>query len=174
MNNFEYCMNWVFKSEGGLTDNPFDRGGVTNYGIIQDDMIEAGVKGTPKDLTNQKAKEIFKILYWDNLFLGSVNDKDIALHILDCAVLQGRVRAVRWVQKILNSLDPGVVNDLKPDGIMGMNTLFKINNLRPDNKDRFIDRLVSERKAAFNLTCVLDWKQKIFISGWYNRVNLLP
>ena len=174
MTSFEYCVNKVFESEGGLSEQVNDKGGITKWGIVQDDLTEVGYIGKVKDLSQDQAKQIFKELYWDSLLLDSVDDQDIALHIFDSAVLQGRPRTIKWVQKTLNTLDTGNITDIKIDGLMGMNTILKINNMLPINKIKFIDRLVAERKHAFNLACLMDFTQKIFINGWYARVNRLP
>ena len=177
---FEYALNSVFGSEGGQSNDKNDHGGETNLGVIQNDIDEYNKRAivkilkTPSQLTTAEATLILKMLYWDDLLLDSVNDPDLSLHIFDSAVLQGTVRTVKWVQQILNSLEPGVPNFLKDDGLMGMQTLFKINNLQSFNKPRFIDGLIAERKRAFNWACLIDWTQKDFRNGWYNRVNRLP
>jgi lysozyme family protein len=180
--NFDYCMRETFEAEGGKSNHPSDKGGETNYGVIQDDIVEYNARvpesericKTPFQLTRDEARKIIKLLYWDELLLGQITDPDMALHIFDSALLQGQGRTVKWTQKILNTLEPGVPNDIKVDGLMGSQTVFKLNNLLPMNKAVFADRLVSERKAAFNLICLLNWTQKVFINGWYNRVNSLP
>ena len=69
---FEHAIAIVLGNEGGLTNDKEDSGGITNFGIINDDIEDAISKGiipkntTVKGLTIKQAIAIYKELYYDN------------------------------------------------------------------------------------------------------------
>lgn len=58
--NFERAVEFVLKHEGGYVDNPNDPGGETKYGISKRAYPELDIK----NLTEEKAKEIYHRDYW--------------------------------------------------------------------------------------------------------------
>lgn len=78
--NFDKCMEWVFKSEGGYVNHPRDPGGATNMGITIGTLKawrkpKAVTEADVKNLTKAEAKEIYYTNFWkpsgaDNLPSG--------------------------------------------------------------------------------------------------------
>jgi lysozyme family protein len=62
MKNFDKVIPWLLKDEGGLTNDPDDHGGLTNFGITQKETsIDV------RTMTVDQAKAIYRKKYWDAL-----------------------------------------------------------------------------------------------------------
>ena len=61
MKNFNEIIEQVLEHEGGYVNDPKDLGGETKYGITK--RFYPGVN--IKELTKEKAKQIYKDDYWD-------------------------------------------------------------------------------------------------------------
>ena len=125
MDSFEYAFVKTLGTEEGYSDDPFDKGGETNWGITKavfEDALKRGIISGTSDirfLTIAQAKAIYKIDYWFPIKLDLVSNPDIAAEIFDTAVNMGRSRAVKIVQESLNFLG----EKLDVDGGMGAKTL---------------------------------------------------
>ncbi len=94
---FGRCIAFVFESEGGLSEDPNDKGGLTKYGISQRSYPKLDIR----NLTRQQAELIYKVDYWH----ASAADSQpwpLCLIVLDTAVLHGVGRAVEWLRKTNN------------------------------------------------------------------------
>ncbi len=94
---FGRCIAFVFESEGGLSEDPNDKGGLTKYGISQRAYPNLDIR----NLTRQQAELIYKVDYWH----ASAADSQpwpLCLIVLDTAVLHGVGRAVEWLRKTNN------------------------------------------------------------------------
>ena len=107
--NFDEAVKLVLINEGGLTDNPNDKGGSTNYGISQKVLQEAIAKDivppdtTTRSLTKLQAVDIYKSFFWDFLRLDRVNIQSIANKILDVSVNVGVHWGVVLLQRALHA-----------------------------------------------------------------------
>ncbi|PMQ02377.1 MAG: hypothetical protein CBR30_01675 [Dictyoglomus sp. NZ13-RE01] len=61
MDNFEKAISFTLKWEGTYSDDKDDPGGITKYGISQRSYPTLDIK----NLTLEKAKEIYRRNYWD-------------------------------------------------------------------------------------------------------------
>jgi len=128
MDSFEYAFVKTLGAEGGYSDNPFDKGGETNWGITKavfEDALRRGIISGTSDirfLTIAQARAIYKIDYWFPIKLDMVLNQEIAAEIFDTAVNMGRSRAIKIVQESLNFLG----EKLDVDGIIGKLTLIAI------------------------------------------------
>lgn len=77
---FEYILNW----EGGYSNDPNDPGGETKYGISKRAFPDEDIK----NLTKERAKEIYEEKYWKAAFCDKLSF-GLALMKFDCAVNQG-------------------------------------------------------------------------------------
>lgn len=90
---FWRCIAFVFESEGGLSEDPNDKGGTTKYGISQRAYPNLDIK----NLTRQQAELIYRADYWH----ASGADQQpwpLCLIVLDTAVLHGVWRATAWLK----------------------------------------------------------------------------
>ena len=157
--NFPQALRLVLADEGGVSNHPADRGGLTNKGITQatyDAWRELHGRPTRSVRAIEHAevdaiyREQFanKILF-DKLPLGL----DYAL--FDFAVNSGAARAVRFLQRILK---------VRADGSLGARTLAA---LAEADIERVITSLCEERLRF--LKRLKTWKH--FGKGWEKRVN---
>ncbi len=151
---FLKAVQVILMHEGGYVNHPSDPGGETKYGISKRSYPLLDIK----NLTEERAIEIYYNDFWKRLRCDEIADENLALHVFDFAVNAGRGRAVKMLQKML---------DTSVDGIIGPHTLKCANEA--DGKSltycykqeriRYYKRLV-ERKP----------EMEVFLKGWVNRV----
>lgn len=92
---FQKLIQGVLDREGGLSDNPADRGGLTNFGISSKANPDVDVKS----LTLDKAKEIYLKRYWEPLGADKLPE-DVREMAFDSAVNHG----VAWTKRVLEEV----------------------------------------------------------------------
>ena len=119
--NFDEAFETTIGHEGGFTLHRGDPGnwtggkvGVgelkgTKYGIASNSYPNEDIK----NLTIERAKQIYKRDYWDKVW-GDKLPASLAFHVFDMAVNSGISRGVKLLQKTVGSAQ---------DGIMGPATL---------------------------------------------------
>ena len=169
MNNFDYFISKVLKFEGGFSNDPDDRGGVTNYGItaktlqtyindVEDRDYACGLEEAEErvvDITQQDVLSIYEMYYWD-VVKADLLPKGVDVYVADWAVNSGPKSAVIALQTTVGTAR---------DGIVGPVTLSAINSVRADRVlfDLFIARLRLYRELSD-----INNNRK-FIKGWNNR-----
>jgi len=159
---FDTCLTITLKWEGGYSNDPHDKGGPTQWGIIQTvydgyrDRIGAP-KQSVKKLTKDEMRAIYKRNYWDAVRgddLANISPA-LALVVWDFGVNSGVSRAIKYLQKCL-----GVV----VDGHLGEATLSACR--RTDVK-MLIAKYQADR-LAFLKQIKTFWR---FGKGWTRRVE---
>lgn len=89
---FRRHVEKVLELEGGLADDPDDRGGLTNFGISSKANPDVDVKG----LTEEKAVDLYRDRYWDALDADRLPEQVQGL-AFDSAVQHG----VAWTKNAL-------------------------------------------------------------------------
>lgn len=154
---FDACMPFIFKAEGGYSDNPNDRGGPTNFGITLATLknYEDNQNLTADDvkkLIPDMAKEIYRTAYWNRMQCGAL-PAGLDLEVFDFGVNAGPGEAVKALQKIVG---------VTPDGSIGPITLAAVRALNPrDLISRYSDARLAFYKAL---------NQPEFEQGWTTRV----
>lgn len=169
MANFNLYFPKLMEYEGtSYEDDPLDSGGCTKMGLTLDDIIEIQLdangdnKFTCDDiklLTTDKAKFIFKKLYWDFFKADLINNQSLAELIVEGGINQGRLLTAKYAQSAA-----GVTTD----GIIGKNTL---NALNSGNQQAIFDKVFELRKQRYFNIVAAKPSQKRFINGWMNRLN---
>ncbi len=141
--DFEDMINTIIDQfEGGLSDDPDDRGGLTKFGITSATYKSyMGNKNADvSKITLEKAKEI----YYNNYYLASGADKYVkegnnayAFALLDASINHGVPTAQKWDKQA--------------------------------NGD--VDSLMDIRKAKYESIIKNNEKQRKFKKGWENRYN---
>jgi lysozyme family protein len=155
---FDACMPFIFKAEGGFSDNPADPGGATNFGITLATL--RAYEGNPsltaqdvKDLTPATAREIYRSNYWNRMQCGSLPD-GLDLEVFDFGVNAGPGEAVKALQKIVG---------VTADGSIGPITLAALGQLKPrDLISQYSDARLAFYRALNN---------PAFEQGWATRVS---
>ena len=154
---FEACMPFIFKAEGGYSDNPADPGGPINFGITLANL--KAYEGNPnltaedvKKLTPATAREIYRSNYWNRMQCGAL-PAGLDLEVFDFGVNAGPGEAVKTLQKIVG---------VTADGSIGPITLAALGQLKPRD-------LISQYSQA-RLAFYQGLNQPEFEQGWATRV----
>lgn len=146
----------LLKAEGGYVNNKKDLGGETNLGITYYTFSKSKklnfVKPqltTLKQITINQAVQIYQKMYIEPVInklniMGIVITPSAYIHLLDVAVNSGPIRAYKMV----------------------------VQAAKDDNKVTQKE-MVQLRKLWYNTIVSYNISQKMFLSGWNNRVNNL-
>jgi lysozyme family protein len=151
---FDEAFTALIGNEGGISDNPADKGGLTKYGISQRSYPNEDIR----NLTLDRAKAIYLRDYWCPAGCQNVPDA-IRFDLFDMAVNSGIRPAVKCLQTAAGST---------PDGILGPQTLAAIAAM---DGARLAARFNGARLQF--MASLGTWPT--FSRGWANRIasNLL-
>lgn len=182
MTSFERCQQFTLKWEGGLSDDPQDKGGLTKYGIsmayLQDmartrPSVLRDILGTStvtrqlvKSLTQAQAGALFKFSFWDPFQLDD-QSLSVALCVYDMNLNHGSFNAMKIVQRAAN-LMPSVMPKLSVDGKFGPKTRSAMRFLNCPNG---IGAIANKRQAFYDAIVRNNPSQKVFIKGWTRRCS---
>lgn len=147
--------------EGGLSDHPADRGGLTKYGVTLETLRRVRPAATDVDLralTKDDAIDLLTEEYALKPGLGRIADDAVRFAVIDYAINSGPVTAIRAVQRAA-----GVV----ADGIFGPDTEAAVNRF---DVRMLLRLLVAQRLRHLGRIITRDPRQSAFASGWMNRV----
>ena len=164
MNRFNKFLNYIFKVEGGYTDDKNARGGKTTWGITEEEARDFGYTGDMQNLTKDFAKNIYLKKYYLGNKLDKIIDDRVALSIFDWAVNSGR-RGIKKAQIVANKFGANLVID----GIIGNKTLEAINSMNPEE---FLKEYHELQRTFYKNLAAKDSTQEDFLKGWLNRVEI--
>ncbi|MBE6297810.1 MAG: hypothetical protein E7088_04860 [Bacteroidales bacterium] len=176
-NEFEYMNKAKFNSvieesfrfEGGYSNNKYDRGGKTNYGITEifmeqyRDALPNGRLIPIEELTKENAHSLYFAM-WNKYNLGYIRDKDLAFVINDYMINTYDHKVAKRIQRILNQNG----ENLATDGIFGAKTIEAIHRT---NKEWLIEQILIDRYNNFRENVARDYSQINNYKGWINRLN---
>ena len=155
MKTFNEIIEQVLEHEGGYVNDPNDLGGETKYGITKRFYPELNIK----ELTEEKAKQIYKDDYWDKNRVESLPQN--LWHIFfDMCVNMGRRTAVKILQRAANSKGRGI----DVDGGMGPATLKALKGIETE-------RVRAYRVKYYSDLVTKKPEQEKFYYGWYKRAT---
>lgn len=127
MSNFEKAFTHTLGLEGKYSNNPYDTGGETMWGITKRLAVHYGYSASMRDMPIEVAKQIYKVEFWDKLRLNEVSkmSPDLAIEMFDTAVNMGNAVSVMFLQTCLNSFNRQgkLYADIKEDGAIGKTTI---------------------------------------------------
>ena len=176
----EDMINNVIRIEGGYVNDSLDSGGETNYGVTKRVARAYGYRGKMKNLSKNKAFEIYAKRYWNKLNLDDVEllSPLVAEELFDTGVNMGTARAGRFLQRSLNVLNnrQALYPDLVVDGRPGKKTISALRTfakVRGDKGMQVLHRMLNALQGSFYVTLAeRRTKDERFIFGWYsNRVS---
>ena len=110
-------MPFIFKAEGGYSDNPADPGGPDQFRHHARNLEER-TKATRiltaddvKKLTPAVAKEIYRTAYWNRMQCGAL-PAGLDLEVFDFGVNAGPGEAVKTLQKIVGVTQDGSIGPI--------------------------------------------------------------
>jgi lysozyme family protein len=148
VSNFDEAIGFVLSNEGGLSNDPADPGGLTNFGISQKQYPALDIR----NLTREDAVQIYQDDYWNKFQYGDITSQRVATKVFDAAVNMGPVRAIRLLQLAVN---------VQADGVLGVQTIAAVNAADESN-------LMDEFKAQL-AKYYCDLGKPEFMLGWLRR-----
>ncbi len=167
MANFDPAIKVVLEHEGGLSDDPVDPGGVTNWGITLGwlhDFEPGATADTIRRMTRESAVQRYRDYVWDRQGYGEIYDQDVATKWFDAAVNFGERQANMLGQAALNAIG----FNLDHDGVLGARTLAAIN--RTDS-DRLVMAMSSVYSAKYHSIVEKRPASVKFLVGWLRRAR---
>lgn len=176
--DFERALSFTFGSEGGLSDHPADRGGLTNMGITAGTLNRAYTRkivghNDVRRLTRAEAAKIYEEFYWKPSCAGEMPWPLCALHF-DAAVNHGLGGATKLLQRTLSKVR-GI--PLTIDGAIGSKTKRVLYAALMDMEANvgyrrvFCSTYLDYREQLFRAIVKNNPSQKVFLRGWLNRVR---
>lgn len=161
MADFDKAIPTVLRHEGGYVHDADDAGGETNFGICKRSYPDLDVS----HLTRAEATAIYHRDFWTPLALDDVRSQQVATKVLDTAVLIGKQRAVKFLQRAVQSAGGGIV---PVDGCIGPTTLKAVNAASPILLLEDYRHLLATYYEG--LAESIPTNQK-FLNGWLTRAN---
>jgi lysozyme family protein len=161
---FERCLRFTLREEGGLSNDPADKGGLTNHGVTQATFEAARAAGalplrvkTVRDLTLDDAEHVYFVLFWlpSRAFEFPA---PLDLCLFDAYVNHRPDVAVRFIQAAVGSTE---------DGIVGMDTVAKA---LAAHLAEAVERYAHARETFYHELVKRDSTQARFLRGWLTRV----
>lgn len=151
----------IIRIEGGYSNDPDDLGGETKYGISKRSYPKEDIK----NLTIERAVEIYKRDFWNPCKLDKIENQITANIIFRFVVNAGVPRGVRLLQETLNTFVP-LIAGVKVDSIVGNQTLYAVGVIRPI---RLQDSLRVAICRYYLDVVLLKPVQKKHFQGWISR-----
>lgn len=169
MSRFDDCLKFVFSAEGGYVDDPFDRGGATNFGITQDTYNAYRARHhlpfqPVQFITKDEARSIYREDYWQLLCCDRL-PKPLDLVVFDAGVNCGIRASAKFLQRALGVADDGIIGNKTISAVIA----DKDNGLLP----HVIATCLDERRSYYDTIVKRDASQARFHKGWINRVAML-
>lgn len=185
--NFDAAITIVLKHEGKLSDDPSDRGGITNYGISLR-YLKSLVASNPElmseydknhdkiiegydisNMTLEEAIKIYKKNFWDAPGFGKLKSQLLANKIFDLAVNVGPKKAIEFLQEACNKLHN--TNHLSVDGRLGEKTLESVNSLEDKDSEMLVGVIKEISYEYYNYIATRHPAYKKFLKGWLKRAS---
>jgi len=163
--NFERAFSELIGIEGGYVNDPTDRGGETKYGISKRSYPHLDIK----NLTLEKAKEIYYKDFWQVNGLDNILKYEVAAELFDTGVNMGVGIASRFLQEALNLMNRNGQNfqDLKVDGQIGPATISAYRKV----DDRILLKVLNGLQfSRYKSICEKKPSQEKYFNGWMKRV----
>ena len=100
MASFELAVSRILKEEGGYVNDPKDKGGETKYGISKRAYPNEDIK----NLTVERAKEIYRRDYWNPIKGDQIPAQSVAESVFDMAVNGGTGTALKLAKSALEGI----------------------------------------------------------------------
>lgn len=161
MADFRFAIPTLLRHEGGYVNDPIDSGGETAFGISRRSYPDLDIA----HLTRAEAEDIYRRDFWAPLQLDAVKDQQLATKVFDSAVLIGKARAVKFLQRALQIAGGGIV---AVDGRIGPDTLHAVNTASPPLLIEAYRHLLATYYEGLAEAVPTNTK---FLKGWLNRAN---
>ncbi len=167
---FDAAFDDLLEHEGGYSNNPYDPGGPTNFGITQKELTrvykQLNLPEVVKSLTVDEAATYYKSQWWDKYHYEAINSLAIASKLFNMAVNMGPSAATRLIQESCNYLG----YPIRMDGILGAETFGVINQIcLYGMEEDLMGDLIDNQKWYYEQLVDAKPKLEVFLKGWLNR-----
>ena len=176
MASFDLAIEPLLEREGGLTWNPVDKGGITNWGITLPILREVGELGDvdgdndidPDDirkLPRERAIEVYRLIWWDRYGYATFQDQDVARKTLDLAVNFGATQGHKIAQRACRAVSFPIWDD----GILGPVSKAVLRRLVNAQASAWVVSARSEAAGVYRQIIARHPTQMAFQVGWLRR-----
>lgn len=171
---FQLALQHTFRNEGGWSDHPRDRGGLTRWGITEATWRQwlraHGESYHPlSEMQKADAEGIYRAWYWNANRCGEMTLSAVAIEVFDTTVNVGMAAAGLMVQRACNFLTADDKVNLKEDGVIGPRTVLELNTISGRYPKAIIAALNGEQYAHYRELVKRDPTQADFARGWAAR-----
>lgn len=169
--NFKIALRETLNHEGGYTNDAYDSGGKTNYGITIGVARQNGYNGDMKDIDMETVERIYKKCYWTPLKLDKLESQKVANKVFDIGVNMGIGTSAKILQKTINILNKNQKKEknITVDGNIGRKSISALNKLLP-HEEKYVLLILSAYQAKKYIEiCEKTETQERFIRGWIKR-----
>jgi lysozyme family protein len=158
-------LNAILTDEGGLANDPDDRGGLTKFGMTRPFLETVTMRKWSDDeirnLTREKAEQVFDL--WTRMRRLDQLPEDFLLAwvVIDFAYITTERRAIRALQKYMG---------ITQDGIAGAETQGAWHRLTDDERRVAASFVVAERAVHHGNDITRNPIQAKFAASWMNRL----
>jgi lysozyme family protein len=172
MATFSNAFQIVLKNEGGYVNDPNDPGGETYKGIARninskwDGWVAVDLQkkqpNFPGNLDSnvdlqEKVQDFYQANYWDRIKGDNITNDEVATSIFDFAVNAGVATSASLAQMVVG---------VDADGVIGDETVAKINEFNPDHFSAAF--AIAKIARYINIVKKRPSSQKYFY-GWVRR-----
>lgn len=172
MANFNQAFDLMIAHEGGYVNDPDDPGGETYKGVAR--KIHSGwlgwhivdllkkQSGFPANLEKNAELQdeivnFYRVNYWDKLNGDQITSQKIAQSIFDFGVNAGVATSAALAQMVV---------EIQPDGVLGKETVAKINVFDPEH---FLAAFTVTKIARYVSICKKRPTSRKYFYGWVVR-----
>ncbi len=149
----DLILRTIDQWEGGLSNHPYDRGGLTKYGISKRSFPEVDIES----LTKEEAVTIIFSAFYFPLNLQGIESIRLRWKTLDIGVNTAGWRAAKFLQNAVG---------VTPDGLIGPITLAAVNSADPD---KVLFELIKKQARHYARIMAVDNRQAKNAIGWIRR-----
>lgn len=171
---FYIAYKFMIKHEGFQSNDIYDKGGVTRYGIslrfLKANNIDINHDGIINEDDIQSisiglSKDIYENYFFTKPNLYLINKDSIIFKCFDFCVNIGTSGAIKLLQKSINKvLSPKF--ELSIDGIIGQKT---VNTISQCNEDQLLKTYCDQMMEFYNNIIKNNPSQKKYKKGWERR-----
>ena len=170
---FDDAIKVVLEAEGVFSNNQYDSGGKTKYGITESVWNSYSQEKPIEDITIEDAIAVYHKRYWDCIYGDDIPDEGLAILLFDSAVNHGVNSAIKLLQEALNATNGNGKRwaDINVDGVIGeqtMDAIFLAENLGK-LRELFIALYFARGRKYMNIV-EKNPTQREFTNGWLKRL----
>jgi len=175
MANFDYAIKIILKHEGGLSDNPHDAGGITNWGISKRFLDRSpglvqkyfghdgeATRDDIRFMTKELAIAIYRGEFWTPNFYDQIVNDQMGTKVFDCTVNMGEKWGETFAQQTANRLGQNIA----VDGQIGPKSIAAINACEPG---AFLNEYCKQQRERYEQIVLHNPSQAVFLKGWLAR-----